>query len=169
MSAQDIAEELAFSKANFFYHVGSKEDLLYEIFVETLQYGLRHIEEIVERPLSPPDRLRALIDFYVRLNTERAAVMLVWYKERDHLNERHQEQIAVLEQRIGTMLNEFYRSGVESGHFQVIDPRIARVAIFGMCFALTRWPQLREEFSVEVLSGQLQKVACEGMLRSNAT
>ena len=76
MSAQDIADELQFSKANFFYHVRSKEELLHEIFVENLNYGIRHVEAIIARPDAPPDRLRALMEFYVRLNTERAAIML---------------------------------------------------------------------------------------------
>ena len=167
MSARDIAGELDFSKANFFYHVRSKEDLLHEIFVETLNYAIQHIEEIVNRSESPSERLQALMDFYVRLNTERATVMLVWFKEKEHLSQEHQAQILALEQRIATMLNEFYRSGIESGHFQPIDPRIARVVIFGMCFALTRWPQLRAEFSPQALSAQIWKVASEGLLRSD--
>ena len=91
--------------------------------------------------------------------------MLVWYKEKGHLTPAHQAQINTLEGRIATMLNKFYRSGVRSRHFQQVDPRIARVAIFGMCFALTRWPQLREEFSIEELARQIQKVGCEGLLR----
>lgn len=60
-----------------------------------------------------------------------------------------------------------YRAGVELGQFQPIDPRIARVVIFGMCFALTRWPQLREEFSQPAISAQIWKVASEGLLRSD--
>jgi TetR/AcrR family transcriptional regulator, cholesterol catabolism regulator len=165
MSAQDIADELQFSKANFFYHVRSKEELLYEIFVENLNYAIRHLEAIIARPDAPPERLRALMEFYVRLNTERAAIMLVWYKEKEHLTAAHQAVINELENRIATILNKFYRSGVKSGHFQQIDSRIARVAIFGMAFALTRWPRLREEFTHEELVRQIQKVACEGLLR----
>ena len=165
MSARDIADELQFSKANFFYHVRSKEELLYEIFVENLNYGIRHVETITARPDAPPERLRALMEFYVQLNTERAAIMLVWYKEKEHLTAAHQAAINKLENRIATLLNEFYRSGVRSGHFQPIDSRIARVAIFGMAFALTRWPQLREEFTHEELVRQIQMVACEGLLR----
>ncbi len=65
------------------------------------------------------------MDFYVRLNTERATVMLVWLKEKEHLSPEHQAQIMALEARIATLLNEFYRAGVELGQFQPIDPRIA--------------------------------------------
>jgi AcrR family transcriptional regulator len=164
MSARDIAEALEFSKANFFYHVRSKEQLLYEIFIENLNYAIRHLEEILRRRDSPAQKLRAIINFYVTLNTERASIMLVWFKEKSHLTEEHQADIAAREQRIGAMLNEFYRSGVESGHFRGIEPRLARVAIFGMCFALTRWPDLQELFPIETISAQLQEVATRGML-----
>ena len=118
MSAQDIADELQFSKANFFYHVRSKEELLHEIFVENLNYGIRHVEAIIARPDAPPDRLRALMEFYVQLNTERAAIMLVWYKEKSHLTAAHQEVINQLEDRIATMLE------------RVLPQRRTRAAIF---------------------------------------
>jgi TetR/AcrR family transcriptional regulator, cholesterol catabolism regulator len=165
MSARNLAEALEFSKANFFYHVRSKEQLLYELFIENLNYAIRHIEEIVQRPDPAPDRLRAIIDFYVTLNTERASIMLVWFKEKTHLTEPHQAHISALEQQIGAMLNGFYNSGIKSGDFRRVEPRLARVAIFGMCFALTRWPDLQEEFSIETISTQLQEVACGGMLK----
>ena len=35
MSARNIADELEFSKANFFYHIRSKEDLLYRSLSKT--------------------------------------------------------------------------------------------------------------------------------------
>ena len=165
MSARDIAEALEFSKANFFYHVRSKEQLLYEIFIENLNYAIGRLEEILRRRDSPPENLRAIIDFYVTLNTERASIMLVWFKEKSHLTAAHQQDIAALEQQIGAMLNTFYRSGVESGHFRRIEPRLARVAIFGMCFALTRWPDLQELLPIDTISAQLQEVATSGMLK----
>src|SRR5262245_46073049 len=82
ISAQDIADALNFSKANFFYHVGSKENLLYEIFVETLTFTINRLETIVGGDDVPDDKLRAIVDLYVRLAVERAAVMQVWFKEK---------------------------------------------------------------------------------------
>jgi AcrR family transcriptional regulator len=164
MSARDIAEELEFSKANFFYHVKSKEELLYQIFVENLEYAFRHVEEILKRSDPAPVRLRAIVDFYVHLNCERSAVMLVWFKEKGHLTPEHEAHVTRLEQKIVTMLHDFYGSAIEAGELRTLDPTIVRIAVFGMCFALTRWPQLREQHSLQSLSAQIQDIACNGLL-----
>ena len=49
VSVQHLADALEFSKANFYHHIESKEELLYEIFLETLQYSSSRIEAICER------------------------------------------------------------------------------------------------------------------------
>src|SRR5262245_30695432 len=50
MSARDLADALEFSKANVFYHLGSKEELLHRIFVDTLEHFIQNVEQILERP-----------------------------------------------------------------------------------------------------------------------
>ena len=37
VSVQHLADALEFSKANFYHHIESKEELLYEIFLDTLR------------------------------------------------------------------------------------------------------------------------------------
>ena len=165
MSVQHVADALEFSKANFFYHIKSKEQLLYDIFVETLNFSMRAFEEILQRTDPPPEKLRAIVDFYVHLMTERTAVMLVWFKEKGHLTPEHEREVSGLEAKITTMLHAFYRDAIDRGYFRAVEPTSAGAAIFGMCFALTRWPQLRDTLTVPVLSAQMQQLACDGLLR----
>ena len=167
MSIQHIADALEFSKANFYHHIDSKEKLLYEIFVDTLQYSLGRIEEIVTSGRSIPDQLRALIEFYVSLMTDRRATMLVWFKERAHLTDAHQEEVGRLEQQIGATLEAFYERGIAAGHFKPIDAAVARFAIFGMCFQMTKMPKTMDRASVVEIARQLQDLACTGLLTSN--
>ena len=164
MSARELAESLEVSKANLFYHLKSKEALLYEIFVETLEYTARHVEEILARPDPAPAKLRLLIDFYVRLCTERSAVMLVWFRERGHLTPKHQKHVTQLENRFLDPLLEFYGRAVDEGEFRPMDPMLARMAVFGTCFMLVRNPRVREAIPVETVTRQLQQFVCEGLL-----
>ena len=166
ISTRELAESLEVSKANLFYHLKSKETLLHEIFVETLEYTSRHVDEILARPEPAPARLGLLIDFYVRLLTERAAVMLVWFRERGHLTPKHQKHVTQLENRFLRALLDFYRHGIEEGHFRPMDPALARMAVFGMCFMLLKNPQLRKVVSARTISQQLQQFACEGLCHS---
>ena len=83
---------------------------------------------------SLPDKLRALIEFYVSLMTDRRAVMLVWFKERAHLNEAHQSIVTQEERRVTTLLEQLYATGIAEGYFKPMDTTILRLAIFGLCF-----------------------------------
>ena len=103
ISAQDIADALEFSKANFFYHVKSKEDLLYHIIFDSLHFTIRHLEAILARTMPVSQKLRAVVDFYVQLMVDHGAVMQVWFKEKGHLTSGHQADVTALERRIGTL------------------------------------------------------------------
>ena len=164
VSVQHMADALEFSKANFYHHVDSKEKLLHEIFVEHLQFSLRHIEEIVGRDAPTADRFRALVEFYVTMMTERRAVMLVWFKEKAHLAPPHLTEVTDLEQRLVSLLTAFYAKGIEEGHFKPLDPNIIRIAVFGMCFQLTRLPGTFDRESIATISRQIQQLATTGLL-----
>jgi TetR/AcrR family transcriptional regulator, cholesterol catabolism regulator len=166
MSVQHVADALEFSKANFYHHIDSKEQLLYDIFVDTLEYSLSHIEEIVSSGRSIPDQLRALLEFYVSLMFDRRATMLVWFRERAHLSDAHQKEIGRLEQKIVATLDEFYGRGIGAGHFKPMKLDVLRLAIFGMCFQLTRLPRPQDRAAMAEITMQLQQLACTGLLTS---
>jgi len=166
MSVQHIADSLEFSKANFYHHIDSKEELLYDIFLDTLEYSLRHIEEIVSSDRSIPDQLRALVEFYVSLMFDRRATMLVWFRERAHLTDAHLKEISRLEQKIGATLEGLYAKGMNAGYFKTMRPDVLRMAIFGMCFQLTRLAKPDRAATAEI-TRQVQELACTGLLTSN--
>ena len=164
MSVRHVADALDFSKANFYHHVDSKEELLYDIFIDTLQYSLGHIEEIVASDQSMPDQLRALVAFYVSLMLDRRAVMLVWFKERAHLSDAHKKEVGRLEEEIGARLERFYGSGIAAGHFMPMGLNVMRLAIFGMCFQLTKLHKRPDRAAAASITRQLQDLACGGLL-----
>ena len=164
MSARELAHSLDFSKANFFYHVRNKEEILYQIFVETLEYFLSAVEEVLARPDSNLEKLRALIDFYVTLMVERSAVMSVWFKERGHLTPKHAAHVTEIESRVRARLGDFYEAGMRDGDFRAGDPRIARIAVFGACFMLIL-PGMAQALPAPALSRQLQEILCDGLIR----
>jgi AcrR family transcriptional regulator len=167
VSVQHVANALAFSKANFYHHIKSKEKLLYEVFVDTLQFAIANIGAIVSSSRPQPEKLNALVEFYVSLMLERRAVMLVWFKERAHLSGAHIAEVTRLEQQVTGLLRELYAAGIEQGYFKRIDLEILRHAIFGMCFLLTKLPQTTH-LSRETITRQLQDLATGGLVITTA-
>ena len=162
VSVQHVADALAFSKANFYHHIKSKEKLLHEVFVDTLQHGIANITAIASSDRTPPEQLNALVEFYVSLMLDRRAVMLVWFKERAHLTGVHLEEVSELERRVTAVLRQLFATGVEQGYFKPMDPDLLRIAIFGMCFQLTKVPPTH--LSRETITRQLQDLASGGVL-----
>jgi hypothetical protein len=72
-----------------------------------------------------------------------------------------------LEQKIGATLDAFYRKGIDAGHFKPMRPDVLRMAIFGMCFQLTKAPAPANRASAAEMTRQLQELACTGVLTSN--
>ena len=162
VSVRHVADALAFSKANFYHHIESKEKLLHDVFVDTLQHAIANITAIVSSDRTPPEQLNALVEFYVSLMIERRSVMLVWFKERAHLTGVHLKEVTELEQRVDRVLRQLYATGVERGYFKPMDPDLLRIAIFGMCFQLTKVRPAH--LSRETIARQLQDLATGGVL-----
>jgi AcrR family transcriptional regulator len=162
VSVQHVADAMAFSKGNFYHHIESKEKLLHDVFVDTLQHAIANITTIVSSGRTPSEQLNALVEFYVSLMLDRRAVMLVWFKERAHLTGLHLEEVTELEHQVSALLRQLYRTGAEQGVFKPLDPDLLRMAIFGMCFQLTKLPPAH--FSRETITRQLQELATGGLL-----
>jgi hypothetical protein len=144
----------------------SKEKLLHEIFVDTLQFSLHNIEEILGHEDPIPLKLRSLVEFYVSIMTERRAVMLVWFKERAHLTPAHLGEISELEQQITAKLEQFYAQGIAERYFKPLETDVVRLAVFGMCFMLTKLARSANRASIASITHQLQELATTGLLTS---
>jgi AcrR family transcriptional regulator len=64
-STRELAERLNLNKASLYYHVESKEDLLYEICSKSLRDVIASAEAVIERETSPKARLEGLIRSHI--------------------------------------------------------------------------------------------------------
>lgn len=79
-TTREIAAELGIQKASLYYHISSKEDLLYRICVGSMRDHLDGLHAVLERPGDVLSKLREAIDGNVaRLHSDsdRNAVALV--------------------------------------------------------------------------------------------
>src|SRR5919108_3253657 len=119
---QDVADEVEFSKAAFYYFVRNKEDLLYQILLRTLTGALERVREIVAGPGAPDDKLLQVVDAYVRMVAERPDTFAVYFKERAHLAPAHRETVTGLERQIVAELRGLFDEGVAAGELRDLPP-----------------------------------------------
>src|SRR5579863_1475647 len=66
-TTREIAASLGIRQASLYHHVASKEDLLFQLCVTSLEQFLRDVQAALEKPGPPLDRMRVLI--HVHLTT----------------------------------------------------------------------------------------------------
>lgn len=64
-TTREIAELLGVRKASLYHHISSKEDLLFEISLNSLEHITRAVGEVVEAVDDPIERVRTLIGAHV--------------------------------------------------------------------------------------------------------
>src|SRR5262249_39061626 len=97
---QDVADELEFSKAAFYYFVRNKQDLLQQILLRTLTRSLDAVVAIVHGPGRTDEKLLQVVESFVCMVAERPEMFSVYFRERAHLAPPHRETATELERRI---------------------------------------------------------------------
>jgi len=159
---QDVADELEFSKAAFYYFVRNKEDLLYQILLRTLTGALEMVAAIARGPGPPEQKLLQVVDAYVRMIAERPETFAVYFRERAHLAPDHREAATALERKIVAELRCLYAAGVEAGCLRDLPVEAAVFGLLGMCFWTYEWFRPDGTIGAAELSEALRALVTHG-------
>jgi AcrR family transcriptional regulator len=140
-SMQDIAKAVGLTKAGLYHHIGSKDQLLFEI----MNYGMDILQETVVDKIKniadPRERLRQTIaghiDLIVRARDLEITVILHENRVlrgtlRRKINARKRQYIQFLEETIA-------RVQEQAGGKRQLSPRLAAFALLGMINWLYQW------------------------------
>jgi len=163
VTLQDVADELAFTKAALYYYIEDKQDVLFRIFLQTLDLALESAEETLRSELSPPEKIRVFIDRQVHLIAEHPELFTVYFNEKGHLTEEHAQAASEKERQIVHAIATIYRDGVNDGSFCQLDPTVATFAMMGVTNWVYRWYRPGGRLSIEEVSKMLQQIALQGV------
>jgi len=138
-SMQEIADAVGLYKGSLYYYVASKEELLVRLFEGRTEKVLAEVAAAASGAGSPRERLSAMGRAYV-LGVLRNLDSVHVYLREEHslppsaLQQVHREQKA--------MRDHFERvivEGTSRGDFVQGDPKLAALALLGMCTWVHRW------------------------------
>jgi len=75
-----VADELGYTKQALYYYFKSKEDMVREILLNSLEEATQRMDEIFSQSSNPADQLQRLIDFYVDDYFTRQSFFNVYYQ-----------------------------------------------------------------------------------------
>lgn len=163
-SMQDIADAVGMQKGSLYYHISSKEELLFRISYEAISAITEHLEEIATAPLTPADKLRAAIENHVKTLCAKLDLMSVFLKESTTLTAEQQAQILAKRRRYEELFRDILREGIESGDFRSVDVGAVADAMLGMLNWMHHWYRPDGRLSSEEIAEVFVDLALHGLL-----
>ncbi|MBI2016602.1 MAG: TetR/AcrR family transcriptional regulator [Candidatus Rokubacteria bacterium] len=164
-SMDDVADAVGLTKAGLYHHIGSKEELLFEI----MSYGMDLFEQnVLNRVMAisdPLERLKAALRGHVLLVTrDRPKEVTVILHESNALRGRYRDKINARKKRYITLLEKTLRELVKSGAARRVDPTAAAFAMLGMVNWIYQWYQPGGRLDENALADALSDVLLGGIL-----
>jgi TetR/AcrR family transcriptional regulator, cholesterol catabolism regulator len=161
-STKDIGKEIGLLAGSLYYHIRSKEDLLYEILLDLHTYALAEMATIKAMGGSPLDRLRLLIRNHV-VSPDVPRIRL-FESEFQHLNsDRH----AKIHNMRNNYLNYVIALIEEAQASKLCNPdvnaRAAALAILGLVNSMPRWFNPKGQTNIEQMAETVDRLLMGGL------
>ncbi|MQA03171.1 MAG: TetR family transcriptional regulator [Streptosporangiales bacterium] len=141
-NTREIAEAAGVTKSGLFYHIGSKEELLYAIHH---RFGMENLENLARwtaeagPAADAAARLRKLVVEHSRVMGDRPYHVRVFTDQARYLSAAKRPHIEALRARYVDGFEDVVRAGIADGVFKNLHPRITTLAVLGMLNSMSRW------------------------------
>lgn len=163
-SMQDIADAVGMQKGSLYYHISSKEELLFRISHEAISTVTEQLEEIATAPLTPSEKLRAAVEIHVETLCKRLDLMSVFLKESNTLTAEQQAQILAHRRRYEELFRGILREGIGAGEFRPVDVGAVSNALLGMLNWMHHWYRPDGRLSPTEIAKVFSDFALHGIL-----
>lgn len=169
-TTQELADAVHLVKATLYYHIGSKEELLYRIHEQVTDEGIRRWEAILETSADTaiPELLQRMIVEHCRIIDEYRDWVAVFSDEIKHLPPELRERVREKRARYQAIFEDVVRRGVERGELVTSDPHLTALVTLGMLNAIYRWYSPGGRLSPKRIGEIITSIVVDG-IRSNPT
>jgi AcrR family transcriptional regulator len=165
-SIQDIADAVGILKGSMYYHIDTKEDLLFDVVKSVHEQGLRQARQWMEAPGSPLERLRAAIEGHVESNLTNLEGVGVFFHDFASLGPRRRAEIITDRDFYDRHLRRLVEEGQASGDLAPdLDPKMAVMALLGMMNWTYQWFRPDGEWTPREVAVHLADLAIGGLAR----
>jgi AcrR family transcriptional regulator len=166
-SMKDIAESVSLKKASLYHHVSSKQEILLALLDRALELLLEQIDIIGRQPLPADEKLRQMVQVYLRLladNSDLSSVLLFEHRSLDA--DQHKRHIPNRD-RFEALWRNVIEDGVRSGLFHCEDVSMATRALMGIMNWTLTWFRPSGTLSIEKVADQYTSLLLNGLLKEN--
>lgn len=139
VSMRQIAGEVGVQAGALYNYTPDKQSLLFDLM-------LTHMEDLMTAVSSqsfddgdPLDRLDDFTRFHIAWHLPRRDAVFISYMELRNLSEANFQAIEALRRRYEDVLERILRAGMDSGRFEVSEPRLTTMALIALLTGVTNW------------------------------
>lgn len=159
----ELGERAGIKRGALYYHIGSKEDLLFDL-------SKRHVEEALERGRAAVEstddvveKFRALAREHLRTLAARRPEVIVAEREMHALTGIRARKLKKLRHEYQELFEAVFAAGVEQGVFRTADP-LEVMGILGMLNYTYIWLDPKGAVPVDEVADRLTDVILGGQL-----
>ena len=138
-SVRELAQAVNIEPASLYYHFRSKQEILFALFVRTMDATLEGLGRAVASGATPDAQLRAAVRFHVLFHVARQDEAFISHSELRSLSVSNRSRIVAMRDRYERMIQALLTAGVRAGSFEVTDVRLTSTAILVMCSGVSDW------------------------------
>lgn len=165
-SMADIAETVQLQKASLYHHVSSKQEILLALLDRALEMLFEQIDLIAKQPLPADEKLRQMVQVYLRLLAENSDLSSVLLFEHRSLEPAQHKRHIPNRDRFESLWRDVLDDGVHSGLFNCPDPAIAVRALMGIMNWTLTWYRPDGAQSIEQIADQYSGLLLNGLTKS---
>ncbi len=138
-SMQDIADAVGLYKGSLYYYVSSKEELLVRLFEGREEQVLTEVRAVASGEATGTERFRAMVRTYVLGVLRNLDLVRVYLREEYVLPPAALRQVRAEQRAMRDLFELEIGQGMRDGRFSGTDPKLASLALLGMCTWVHRW------------------------------
>jgi AcrR family transcriptional regulator len=126
-------------KGSLYYYVSSKEELLVRLFEGREEQVLAEVRAVASATAAGTERLRAMVRTYVLGVLRNLDLVHVYLREEYVLPPAALRQVRAEQRAMRDLFELEIGQGMRDGRFAGTDPKLACLALLGMCTWVHRW------------------------------
>jgi AcrR family transcriptional regulator len=163
---EDITNEHKMTKGSMYYYFSTKEDLLYEVHIISLNKVIENTLKINETDDPPYVKMKAAIRKHLEvLAREFEGAFMLQYEFQ--LPEEPLKKIIAMRNVYERDFVQIIEDGIKAGIFRVKNARLAAFAILGSINWFLRWYSSSGPWSIEEIADGYVDLFCNGLLVEN--
>jgi len=168
-TTREIAAALRIQQASLYYHMASKEDLLYQIFGSSLQQFLADVPAAVQQVSDPRERIRVLIRVHVGTLLRYQKRNMTMLTELRALSAKHRSEVVALRERYAAFMRSTLEDAQANGGIRNDIPvAYLSLALLNMLNWAARWYRENRDPSPDQVAELFFKLYLDGAASASA-